>query len=54
MITTTRTDWPTAALLFLAGLFAAAQFGKISLTLPDLAALTTQPLPVLAVLVSVV
>ena len=49
-----KTDWLTVALLFLAGLFAAAQFGKISLTLPDLAALTNQRLPVLAILVSVV
>ncbi len=49
-----RTDWLTVALLFTAGLFAAAQFGKISLTLPVLADRFDQPLPVLALLVSVV
>lgn len=33
----TRTDWLLVALIFTLGLFAAAQFGKISLLLPDLA-----------------
>lgn len=36
MIPTRQTDWPLVALLFLTGLFAAAQFAKFSLTLPDL------------------
>jgi MFS family permease len=49
-----RTDWVLVALLFVAGLFAAAQFGKISLTLVQLEAIFALPLTTLALLVSVV
>ncbi len=49
-----KTDWLTVALLFAAGLLAAAQFGKISLTLHEFVSLTGLPITTLAILVSVV
>ena len=49
-----RTRWDIVALIFLAGLLAAAQFGKIALTLPDIAASFDRPLPQVAPLVSLV
>ncbi|MEL6644036.1 MAG: MFS transporter [Pseudomonadota bacterium] len=50
-----RTDWRLVALLFIAGLFAAAQFAKIALTLEDLAAVYPGlPLPYAVSALSVV
>lgn len=49
-----RTDWTLVALVFLAGMFAAAQFGKVALTLPDLASAYGRDLTDVAVFVSLV
>ncbi len=49
-----RTDWPLVLLVFLAGLLAAAQFGKISLTLPFVAEAFDRPVTAVAFLVSLV
>lgn len=49
-----RTRWGLVALIFIAGLLAAAQFGKISLTLPEVAAVFDRPVPQVSFLVSLV
>ncbi|GFE64152.1 MFS transporter [Litoreibacter roseus] len=49
-----RTDWPLIALLFVAGLFAAAQFGKYSLTLRELALIYPDSPALVPFLVSIV
>ncbi|TFL17428.1 MFS transporter [Jannaschia formosa] len=49
-----RTSWSLVLLVFLCGLLAAAQFGKIALTLPETAAAFGRPLPQVAPLVSLV
>lgn len=49
-----RTDWRLVAVLFVVGLLAAAQFGKISLTLPLVAETYDRTAPQVAFLVSVV
>lgn len=49
-----RTRWDIVALLFVVGLFAAAQFGKIALTLPEIAAHYGTSETAIAWLVSVV
>lgn len=49
-----RTRWGLIALVFFGGLLAAAQFGKISLTLPQMAATFDRPVTAVAVLVSLV
>lgn len=49
-----RTQWLLVALVFLAGLLAAAQFGKIALTLPEVARTFARPLTGVSVLVSLV
>lgn len=49
-----RTDWLLVGLIFCLGLFAAAQFGKISLSLDALAQAYDRSLPQLATLVSLV
>ena len=49
-----RTRWGLVALIFIAALLAAAQFGKIALTLPVLAAAFGRSVPEVSVLVSLV
>ncbi|MEM6307734.1 MAG: MFS transporter [Pseudomonadota bacterium] len=49
-----RTHWGLIALTFAIGLFAALQFGKVSLTLVEFSAHYTRPIPVMAGLVSLV
>ncbi|WP_102110091.1 MFS transporter [Oceaniglobus roseus] len=49
-----RTDWLRVALLFAAGLLAAAQFGKVSLTLAEVAAAYGRDVAGVSVLVSLV
>lgn len=49
-----RSDWVLIGLLYLAGLLAAAQFGKIALTLPELGAAFGRPIESVAILVSLV
>ncbi len=50
----TRTNWPLVVLIFVVGLLAAAQFGKIALTLPEMAEAFGRPLTQIAPLVSLV
>ncbi|MCF6443637.1 MFS transporter [Nereida sp. MMG025] len=50
----TQTDWLLVGLIFILGLFAAAQFGKVSLLLPDLAAHYDTGMASVAPLVSMV
>ena len=49
-----RTDWVLVALVFVGGLLAAAQFGKVALVLPEIAAALDRGLPQVALLVSTV
>ncbi|WP_179380452.1 MFS transporter [Jannaschia marina] len=49
-----RTRWGLVALIFFGGLLAAAQFGKIALTLPDMATAFERPVAAVSVLVSLV
>ncbi|SDZ28460.1 Predicted arabinose efflux permease, MFS family [Jannaschia faecimaris] len=49
-----RTDWLLVILIFCGGLLAAAQFGKITLTLPQVATAFDRPLTAVAFLVSLV
>lgn len=49
-----RTRWGLVALIFCGGLLAAAQFGKITLTLPQVAATFGRPVTAVAFLVSLV
>lgn len=49
-----RTRWGLIALIFFGGLLAAAQFGKISLTLPQMAQTFDRPVAAVAFLVSLV
>ncbi|QBY00982.1 MFS transporter [Rhodophyticola sp. CCM32] len=52
MVQRDKTDWPQVFLLWGIGLFAAAQFGKVSLAFESLGAVYARPDPVLALVVS--